>query len=117
MKLFTYNDGGRKTAGYTGKTNDCVVRAIAIATEKPYKEVYEEINKLAKDERITKRLRTHSNSRTGVHKKTYERYLKDLGWEWIPTMKIGSGCKFHLVPWELPEGRLICRLSKHLTTM
>jgi len=37
---YTFNDGGRADAGYKGKTGDCVVRAIAIASRKPYKEVY-----------------------------------------------------------------------------
>ena len=31
-----YNDGGRSAAGFSGKTGDCVCRAIAIATGKPY---------------------------------------------------------------------------------
>lgn len=38
---FNYNDGGRADAGYKGKTGDCVCRAISIATERPYKEIYD----------------------------------------------------------------------------
>jgi hypothetical protein len=38
---FIYNDGGRVATGYKGRASDCVVRAIAIATQKPYQEVYE----------------------------------------------------------------------------
>lgn len=37
---YKYNDGGRAAAGYKGSTGDCLVRAIAIVTELPYKEVY-----------------------------------------------------------------------------
>ena len=37
---YEYDDGGRRDAGYKGDTGDCVVRAIAIVTGKPYKEVY-----------------------------------------------------------------------------
>jgi hypothetical protein len=38
-----FNDGGRSEAGFHGKTGDCVCRAIAIATGKPYAEVYSEL--------------------------------------------------------------------------
>jgi hypothetical protein len=70
---------------------------------------------LAEEERITKRHRRRSNSRTGVARKTYERYLASIGWAWTPCMQIGQGCKVHLLKSELPSGRLIVRLSKHLT--
>ena len=43
-----YSDGGRATAGYKGDAGDCVTRAIAIATEIPYQEVYDGLNALAK---------------------------------------------------------------------
>ena len=44
---FIYNDGGRENAGFKGQTSDCVTRAIAIVTNKPYKEVYNAINEIA----------------------------------------------------------------------
>ena len=49
---FQYNDGGRKEAGYEGHAGDCVTRAIAIATQKPYQEVYTALNELGKAEHI-----------------------------------------------------------------
>lgn len=52
---FFKNDGGRKDAGYKGNTGDCVTRAIAIATGKPYKEIYDALNLLSENERIGKR--------------------------------------------------------------
>lgn len=110
---FTYNDGGRAASGYKGTTGDCVVRAIAIATGKPYQEVYDAINSLASLERTGKRKRGRSNSRTGVYRSTSDRYLRSLGWHWTPTMHIGSGCTVHLRAEELPAGPLICSVSKH----
>jgi hypothetical protein len=107
------NDGGRKEAGYKGTTGDCVTRAIAIATRKPYQEVYDALNALAAGERITKRRKKSSSARTGVHKDTQRRYLESLGWVWTPTMAIGSGCKVHLRARELPTGRLVVNVSKH----
>ncbi len=114
---YVFNDGGRQDTGFKGSTGDCVTRSIAIVTGKPYKEVYDAINTISIDERITKRKKKKSNSRTGVFRKTYQKYLESLGYEWIATMQIGSGCKFHLRSDELPAGRLIVRVSKHVTAM
>ena len=41
MKLdYKYNDGGRSQYYKTSNVRDCVIRAIAIASNKDYKEVY-----------------------------------------------------------------------------
>lgn len=112
---FQFNDGGRQEAGYKGYAGDCVCRAIAIAIEKPYKEVYESLKELSKEERITKKRKKQSSVRDGCDRVTYDKYLKSLDWKWVPTMLIGQGCKVHLKENELPKGRLILRLSKHLT--
>lgn len=110
---FIHDDGGRKAAGYKGSTGDCVTRAIAIATNEPYQQVYESLNLYASHER-PRRGTQRSHSRTGVHKRTIRKYLSDSGWTWTPTMSIGSGCKVHLIASELPTGRLIVSLSRHL---
>jgi hypothetical protein len=44
-------------------------------------------------------------------------YILGQGFEWIATMKVGSGCQVHLRPDELPTGTLIVKVSKHLTTI
>lgn len=51
MMPYVYDDGGRKKAGFKGNANDCSTRAIAIATGRSYKEVYDGLNLLAKKER------------------------------------------------------------------
>ncbi len=114
---FVFHDGGRDAAGYKGSTGDCVTRSIAIATGKPYQEVYDALNELADSERLSKRKRKRSSSRTGVFRATYQRYLASLGWRWISTMKIGSGCQVHLRASELPPGPLVVRVSRHLTAV
>ncbi len=115
---FQYNDGGREKAGFKGDANDCVTRAIAIVSGKPYIEIYKAINELAKDERTGKRKSKKSSARNGVFKFTYHKYLSSLGFKWTPTMTIGSGCKVHLRETEIPqEGKFIVRLSKHLTSV
>jgi len=101
-------DGGRANAGFRGDAGDCVTRAIAIALERPYGQVYSD---LADDAAALGKPRS---ARNGIPRKVYEPYLAELGWEWVPTMSIGSGCRVHLRADELPGGRIICRLSKHL---
>ena len=117
MENFNFNDGGRKEAGFKGDTGDCVCRAIAIVTGKSYKEVYDTLNVLAKTERIEIRKIRKSNSRTGTYRTTYDKYLKSLGYEWIPTMGIGTGCKIHLCENELPKGKVIVRVSRHMVAV
>ena len=109
----TYCDGGRKEAGYKGEAYDCACRAVSIATGKPYQEVYDLIIEYGKKERITKNKKYRSHPRTGVYTGTMRKLMADLGWEWVPCMKIGSGCKVHLRSNELPSGHLIVSLSKH----
>ena len=114
---FINNDGGRATAGFKGTVGDCVVRAIAIAAERPYMEVYDDLKSLAKEERLTKRQPRRSTVRNGVRKDTIRKYLSSQGWTWVPTMKIGSGCTTHLRADELPSGRLIVAVSRHLVAV
>jgi len=69
---FVFHDGGRAAAGYKGMTGDCVTRSIAIATGKTYQEVYDALNQLAPAERMGKRKKKRSSSRTGVFRQTYQ---------------------------------------------
>lgn len=121
MTHFINNDGGRADAGFKGDAGDCVVRAIAIATGQPYMKVYEDLNRfnethmLSRRGRVAKILEKRGTTpRNGNFREVYELYLGTLGWVFTPTMSIGSGCKVHLKADELPKGRLICRISKHL---
>lgn len=111
------NDGGRESAGYQGKAGDCATRSIAIATEKPYQEIYDMINKVAEGERTGRRKRGISNARTGVYPQAVKKVMAMLGWKWVPTMFIGQGCKVHLKASELPNGRLVVNCSKHYTAV
>ncbi len=108
-----FNDGRREEAGYKGDTGDCGTRSIVIALDLPYKEVYDLVNTFGKRERRSKNRSSKSSARTGIYKPTFKRIMVHLGWEWTPTMFIGSGCKVHLRDGELPMGRLIVAVSKH----
>ena len=43
--------------------------------------------------------------------------MNELGFEWNPTMQIGSGCKVHLHDGELPLDRLVVAVSKQYTAV
>jgi|SRR6185369_8610191 len=106
---YIYNDGGNSDPK---AKRDCVVRAIAIATQLPYNQVRDQINHLADTEYFD-----GSDAAQGVHKKLYKDYLRSLGCIWTPTMGIGTGCKVHLRDGELPMGRLIVSVSRHLVAV
>ena len=113
---WTYNDGGRKEAGHKGTARDCVCRTIAIATGMSYSEVSDLIVKYGARERPRNKRR--SDPQTGVQIPTIRKILADLGWEWVPIMKIGSGTTVHLSEGEVPaEGRYILNLSRHMTAL
>lgn len=116
-QYFMFNDGGRSNFGFKGTTGDCVTRAIAIATGMQYKDVYDNINDIGKTEKTSKKKTGKSSARTGVYKNTIRNYMKSIGWDWHPTMKIGSGCTTHLRGDELPTGNVIASVSKHLVAV
>lgn len=112
---FIYDDGGRAAAGFKGKAGDCVARAIAIVGEMPYEYVYESLASGAGSERKSR----GRSARSGIH--TRRKWFKDLmdvwGFEWVPCMAIGTGCKVHLTDGELPAGGLVVSLSRHYTAV
>ncbi len=116
---FVYDDGGRSKTYLSGtKCRDCVVRAVAIATELPYMEVYEALSAGCRSERLTKGSRKESAA-NGVHTNRvwFKRYMQAMGWKWTPTMGIGTGCRVHLRDGELPMGRLIVSVSRHMVAV
>lgn len=118
MKLsFVFDDGGRQAAGFKGHANDCVTRSIAIATGRQYIDVYDTFNAMGKRERTGKRKRGKSSAREGVYTRTIRRYMDEQGWTWVPTMRVGSGCTTHLRAGELPMGRIVVTVSKHVTAV
>ncbi len=114
---FQYNDGGRAAAGYKGVAGDCVRCSIAIITGRPYQEVYDALNAFARTKPTGRSKSRTSSARNGVSKTTTRQYLDSLDFDWIPTMFIGQGCKVHLRAEELPPGRLIVSVTRHLTAI
>lgn len=81
---YRYDDGGRAAAGYKGTTGDCGVRATAIATGKPYAEVYDALFAIAKNwkgnSRKAQRIRARATPRTGVNVDVLDAYMQSIGW-------------------------------------
>ena len=118
---FVYNDGGRSKY-FKGTGGDCVTRAIAIISGKDYKEVYNALAEGNKNQRKTKKSSKTTGKKTALHgintkRKWFKYLMKAWGFEWVSVMNIGSGCKMHLKAEELPEGRIVCKLSKHFTAV
>lgn len=119
---FQYNDGGRSKY-FKGRGGDCVTRAIAIVTGIDYKDIY---NRLADGNSNQRAGKYESKSKAGkrtalkgisTKRKWFKDLMHELGFKWVATMTIGSGCTTHLCSNELPSGKLILALSGHYTTM
>lgn len=113
-----YDDGGRAAAGFQGKAGDCVARAIAIATGKPYREVYATLAAGNATQRAGKRGKRSRSARDGVDTRRawFGRLMASLGFQWIPTMAIGSGCTTHMAVGEVPDN-CIANVSKHIVAV
>lgn len=116
---FTYNDGGRASAGYKGSADDCVARAIAITTQMPYQAVYDRLASETGKQRAGKGGKRQASARQGINttRAWFKSYMQELGFTWVPTMLVGQGCKIHLKSDELPSGRLVVSVSKHYTAV
>lgn len=106
---FVRDDGGVSI----GRGN-CVVRAFAIASQRDPEEIAGMIRSLAKRERRGKRKRGRSTPGSGVYAGTIRKLAEALGAKWTPTMMIGSGCQVHVRQGEIPPGRVVLSLSKHV---
>jgi hypothetical protein len=127
------DDGGRRksgiarAAGRKDEVGDWVVRAIAIATGRPYREVHDALT-VAKVRHIyqggdggywSKRYKRRGGVRVfdpdhGSNTREYGPYLKALGWSYTAT---ALGQKLRLRADELPRGKLIVQIRRHLVAV
>lgn len=111
---YQFNDGGRAEAGFKGTADDCVARALAIVLQRPYGVIYDYVNEICKQVEGSK---PKSSARKGVSKKVTKKIMESLGLVWYPTMIVGEGCTVHLRENELPTGRIIVSVTKHVTAV
>jgi hypothetical protein len=128
IHTFGYFENEETLNKLPNKRRDCVIRAISIASDKKtYEDVLHDLTKLTvkyseKNNSVGRMIKENFEKATdilnyGVYKNVYHNYILSLGFEWVPTMNIGSGCKVHLKRSELPSGTLICQVSLHLTVV
>ncbi len=103
---YVYDDGGRAHY-FKGKVGvaDCVCRAIAIASGKDYKEVYNAVTAT-----------TGKSARRSQDTKTakFKRFMAGMGFTWTPCSGIGVRMAVHARKGELPEhGRMVCSAAGH----
>jgi hypothetical protein len=118
---YVYDDGGQ---GRVNEGGGCVPRAIAIATGRPYREVYKGLVAAtyeyvrrwpcSKVARSIRRGRNGFDPARGSYPKVYERYLRSLGWEFAPTKEQK---KVYLRADDLPPGRVIVSVHQHLVAV
>lgn len=104
---FQYNDGGRSKYFKAATVGDCVTRAIAIATGRDYKDIYNTIRRML-----------GYTPRNGVRKADTKRAMEAFGGHWHATMTIGSGCTTHLRDGDLPNtGKIVASCSGHVVAI
>jgi hypothetical protein len=127
------DDGGRSKSGIArgnkrDGVGDCVARAIAIATQRLYREVHDTLTAAtvryvaAASDGWARWAKRRGGVRVfhadhGVVDEVYGPYLEDLGWRFTSTKGLPRGRGVHLRADELPRGRLIVRLPRHLTAV
>jgi hypothetical protein len=114
-----HDDGGRSNAGWQGTAGDCVCRSIAIASGRPYQEVYDRLAEGNATQRRSKRMRKagRRSARNGIYVKAkwFKDYMRELGATWWPTCQIGLGAAPIST---LPQtGRLVVSFRKHYSAM
>jgi hypothetical protein len=130
---FVKDDGGRRRSGVArgrgrkGEAGDCAVRAIAIATRRPYREVHDALTLAAVHHAAAGRSAHARWARRrgvralhadhGVAREVSGPYLEDLGWRYTSTKELPRGRGVHLRADELPRGRLIVQLPRHLVAV
>ena len=98
---FKFNDGGRKAAGYTTEVDDCALRSIAIALDKNYQQLNQELTILNRKEVFS-----------GCSISTVQFYLQKANWTYKKTPHTYLRRPF------LPDNKtIILKLSKHITVL
>jgi len=105
---FAYDDGGRSESRRPKSKNDCVVRALAIATSQTYDESYEFWAKRGRQ--------PHRGTDMKIVRRDFEKWF---GWPWVPFPAV-KGQKRMSHPQfehEHPTGIWIVREAGHISAV
>ena len=113
-----YDDGGRAVAGHPTdrRYGDCVCRAIAIATNLTYQEVYDDLEAGMRTQRRSKHETRNRDPDHGVNvnRKWFRDYMCELGFVWHPVGR----CRRYFVQEAIPlRGRIIVLLHDHVSAV
>ena len=104
---YQYDDGGRKAAGRRSK-GDCVARAIALITQRPYEECYKRLANAQKDAGFAR------SANNGVSKKVSRRIFEEAG---LVKVKQGRGPKLTLGEAYARYGNCIVSTRRHVIAL
>lgn len=102
---YEYDDGGRSKYFRASNVGDCVCRAIAIASGRDYKEIYNLLYRAMGD-----------SPRGGVMTSgvRFKRFMREQGFIWVSLCQVGSSQSAHFYKGEIPSvGRLVCSAHRH----
>lgn len=100
-----FDDGGRKAAGFRGKTGDCVVRACSVATGVSYRELYNLFRREAR--------KGYSPYARGTDFSITNYFLTSRGWSWHP-LRQEIGCPSPRFNATLPMGTIVVSVPRHM---
>jgi hypothetical protein len=125
---WVYDDGGRAEARIrTRARSDCAVRAIAIAVQKPYREVYEALSAAMCAHAMTaaysggaeasevyrRQAKGGFNVARGCPDEVARAYLEGFGWFYTPA----KNRRVPLLQYDLPAGRIIVAVHRHFVAV
>ena len=104
---YQYDDGGRKGAGRKTK-GDCVARAMALITQRPYEECYRRLANAQKDAGFAR------SANSGVSKKVSRRVFEEAG---LVKVKQGRGNKLTLSEAHARYGNCVVSTRRHVIAL
>ena len=105
---FSYDDGGRRGAGYKGDAGDCTVRALAILTGETYRTVYLDMAQ------ANKRVEGKRSARNGVLPKVYQPVFQTYGLERV---KLPKGTRPTYTEAHERYGDCIVKTARHVSAI
>lgn len=95
------------------RVGDCVIRAIAYATDQPWEKVYDDLCKIGRKKCVLPN-----------DDKAYQEYLKKLGYEQMKQPRKIDGTKYTVeefadeyLPYHATNGSVLVRVAHHLTAV
>ena len=105
---YFYNDGGRERAGYEGSALDCVCRAVAILTGRPYEQVYRTLAS------ANASVGLKNTAREGVYRFVWAPVLRRMG---LAEVKLGRGVRPTYTEAHDRYGNCIATTRRHICTL